>query len=63
MAIDETVFDARVVERNIQKGIITRADYEKYIADLSDKEGDAVTVEAEFETNILNGGNSDDEDA
>jgi hypothetical protein len=41
MSRDEEVknprlFDRRVVERNIKKGLITRKDYEKYLKSLSD---------------------------
>ncbi|HKA86644.1 MAG TPA: hypothetical protein VKE22_03225 [Haliangiales bacterium] len=37
---DPRLFDTRVVERNIQKGLVTRKDYEKFLkalADLRDK--------------------------
>ncbi len=37
---DPRMFDTRVVERNIQKGLVTRKDYEKFLkalADLRDK--------------------------
>jgi hypothetical protein len=30
------LFDRRVVERNIKKGLITRKDYEKHLKSLSD---------------------------
>ena len=33
---DVRLFDARVVERNIKRGIITRKDYEKYLKSLGD---------------------------
>ncbi len=33
---DVRLFDARVVERNIKRGIITRKDYEKYLKSLAD---------------------------
>jgi hypothetical protein len=33
---DPRQFDTRVVERNIQKGLVTRKDYEKYLKSLTD---------------------------
>ncbi len=33
---DSRLFDARNVERNIQRGIITRKDYEKFLKSLPD---------------------------
>jgi hypothetical protein len=32
----ERLFDARVVERNITAGLVTREEYEKYLAGLED---------------------------
>ncbi len=34
---DESLFDVRVVERNIAAGRITRKDYEKYLKGLPDE--------------------------
>jgi hypothetical protein len=36
-AHDPRVLDKRVVERSIQKGVITRADFEKHLASLPDR--------------------------
>jgi len=33
---DPRQFDTRVVERNIQKGLISRKDYDKYLKSLND---------------------------
>ena len=33
---DPRMFDTRVVERNIQKGVVTRKDYDKYLKTLGD---------------------------
>lgn len=33
---DSRLFDARNVERNIQRGVITRKDYEKHLKSLPD---------------------------
>jgi hypothetical protein len=33
---DPRMFDTRVVERNIQKGIVTRKDYDKFLKALAD---------------------------
>ena len=35
-ALSPTLFDRRIVERNIKRGLITRKDYEKYLKSLSD---------------------------
>ena len=33
---DVRLFDARVVERNIKRGLITRKDYDKFLKSLAD---------------------------
>ncbi len=33
---DVRLFDSRVVERNIKRGLITRKDYDKYLKSLGD---------------------------
>jgi hypothetical protein len=33
---DVRLFDARVVERNIKRGLVSRKDYEKYLKSLAD---------------------------
>ncbi len=35
-ALSPALFDRRIVERNIKRGLITRKDYEKYLKSLSD---------------------------
>lgn len=35
-APDPVLFDRRIVERNIKRGIITRKDYEKFLKSLAD---------------------------
>ena len=42
---DVRLFDARVVERNIKRGVITRKDYEKYLKTLGDAKDKAKTGE------------------
>lgn len=46
--LGDKVIDKRIVERNITKGLLTKAEYEKHIADLPDQEGsyDRIEVEA-----------------
>ncbi len=46
--LGDKVTDKRIVERNITKGLLTKAQYEKHIADLPDQEGsyDRIEVEA-----------------
>lgn len=51
--IDETLFDSRVVERNIEKGLITREDYDAYLGGLDDLADDAVDIESEYEVGVL----------
>ena len=41
----EEMFDKRVVDRNIEKGLISKADHQKYLSKLSDREGDAEWVD------------------
>ena len=35
--VDEKLFDSRVVEKNINKGLTTQKDYEKYLDSLADE--------------------------
>jgi hypothetical protein len=44
----EVLLDKRVVERNIARGLITRAEYEEYLASLEDSAENVIPVEAEF---------------
>lgn len=40
----EEMFDKRVVERNLQKGLVSKADQEKYLSKLPDLEKQAEWV-------------------
>ncbi len=55
MAADkkERLFDLRTVERNIEKGLITREEYQEYLDSLEDRADDAESIEAEFEVGVL----------
>ena len=55
---DKKLFDRRVVERNIDKGLITREEYEEHLESLEDAEDNAEPIEAEFEAGLF----EDDED-
>ncbi|HEY8429813.1 MAG TPA: hypothetical protein VIL20_15620 [Sandaracinaceae bacterium] len=45
MAYPEFLIDRRVVQRNIAKGLVDAKEYEKYLAELPDVQGNAeVTV-------------------
>ena len=44
---DSRLFDVRVVERNIQKGVISRKDYEKHLKSLGDAKEKTRTPGAE----------------
>jgi hypothetical protein len=46
-ALGEKLVDKRIVERNIAKGLITKEEYERRLADLADREGSYDTVEIE----------------
>lgn len=47
------LFDVRILDRNLQKGLITREQYDKHLAELADIEGEAVDVEARFVEGVL----------
>ena len=46
---DDKLFDSRTVEKNINKGLVTRKDYEKYLDSLADesKNCEEITLEDE----------------
>ena len=37
--LGDELTDKRIVERNIAKGLISKQEYEKHLADLADREG------------------------
>jgi hypothetical protein len=45
--LGDKLVDKRIVERNIAKGLISKQEYEKHLADLADREGsyDAVEID------------------
>jgi polyribonucleotide nucleotidyltransferase len=45
--VGDKLLDKRIVERNIAKGLVSKAEYEKHLADLADREGayDQLAVE------------------
>jgi len=43
------LFDRRVVERNIKKGLITRKDYEKHLKSLADVAGNIASPDERHE--------------
>lgn len=45
----EVLFDKRVVERNIARGLITRKEYEEYRENQKDVAEHSIPVEAQFE--------------
>ena len=45
--LGDKVVDKRIVERNITKGLVTKQEYEKHLADLPDQEGAYDRVEVE----------------
>ncbi|MSP17187.1 MAG: hypothetical protein EXR73_11375 [Myxococcales bacterium] len=46
-AIDPSLFDLRLLERHIKRGLITRQDVEKMRKDLADATGKAKAIDAE----------------
>ncbi|MGM0555294.1 MAG: hypothetical protein ACQEVA_02850 [Myxococcota bacterium] len=60
---NEKLFDTRVVERNIDKGLVTRKEYEEYLEGLDDVEDRAEVIEAEFEAGIFEDDDEEAEDA
>ena len=50
---DLRLFDIRVVERNIEKGLISRKEYDAYLAGLDDLEAQTQPFEAEFVEGVL----------
>jgi len=53
--LDEQLVDRRTVERNIEKGLLTRKDYEGYLGKLKDAEDNAETVSLEEEEEAVEG--------
>ena len=45
---DELLFDIRLVERHIEKGMTTREDYERYLESLGDSNELGETVKIEY---------------
>ena len=45
----EHLVDKRTVRRNIQKGLLRREDYQAYLKNLPDKEGNAETIDLRME--------------
>jgi hypothetical protein len=43
-SIDERLVDKRIVERNIERGLVTEADYQKYLKELADVEENADVI-------------------
>jgi len=44
-SLGDKLVDKRIVERNIDKGLISKEQYEQHLADLADREGAYDTVE------------------
>lgn len=44
-ALGEKLLDKRVLERNMAKGLISKEQYEQYLAELKDREGSFERVE------------------
>ncbi|MCB9537434.1 MAG: hypothetical protein H6704_14365 [Myxococcales bacterium] len=44
---EELLLDKRLIERHIQRGLISREDYDKHLADLADKKATSVAMKVE----------------
>ncbi|MFU8803882.1 MAG: hypothetical protein ACNA8W_08755 [Bradymonadaceae bacterium] len=53
MATNERLFDIRTLERSLDRGLITREQYDDYLANLPDAADNAARVEAEFVEGVL----------
>lgn len=53
MSTDERKYDVRTLERNLERGLISREDYDKYLASLADVADKATKIEAKFEEGVL----------
>jgi hypothetical protein len=53
MATNERVYDVRTLERSLDRGLITRADYEAHLANLPDVADNSTPLEAEFIEGVL----------
>jgi hypothetical protein len=46
-ALGDKLVDKRVLERNMTKGLVSKEQYEQYLADLTDSEGNSERVQIE----------------
>lgn len=46
-SLGDKVLDKRIVERNIAKGLVTREEFERHLAELPDREGAYERIEVE----------------
>ena len=44
----DLLFDKRILDRNLEKGLVTRAEYDKFVAGLDDLEGAVETSKVEI---------------
>lgn len=58
----EQLFDLRTVERNIEHGLITRAEYQAYLEGLDDAAKKGLKVEATFQAGVLHEAAEDEEE-
>lgn len=58
----DTLLDRRVVERNIRKGVVTREEYDGFLASLPDVGGNAETVRAKLGEPELDDSDNDSDD-
>ncbi len=50
---NDRLFDVRVLERNLHKGLISRVEFDKYVTALADAEANSTPISAEFIEGVL----------
>lgn len=50
---NDRLFDVRVLKRNLEKGLISRQEYDDYLSKLGDAESNSTTIQAEFVEGVL----------
>jgi hypothetical protein len=51
-ALGDKLMDKRIVERNVAKGLVTKQQYEQYLANLDDREADCERVEIDPDPSV-----------
>jgi hypothetical protein len=49
----DKLYDTRIIERNVKKGLLTKKDYEKYLGGIKDSSGELEVIEITDELNDM----------